>query len=89
MSDLSDQDVQTFSDCLISFRDGLTEQWQQDFFDRILWLTWSVTEDEDRLTVGFNGSFTPKQASLMLDYPSGPSGPVDIIPRMIRGFIKS
>ncbi|MDT7802725.1 MAG: hypothetical protein QOI78_6158 [Actinomycetota bacterium] len=81
-------EVERFCGLLDEFKAKLSEP-QQVMLHRILWLAWAATEDEENLTTSFTGSFTPKQASLMVDYPSGSSGPVTLVPRMVRGFIKS
>jgi hypothetical protein len=59
---------------------------QQQLLDAVLLLAWTVVEDDDKLSSGFSGSFTPKQASLLADFTQG--GGASVRPQLFRGFIR-
>jgi phosphoserine phosphatase len=62
---------------------------QQDFLSAMFWLAWLATAEEEALEREFEESFTPEQASLLVDYHSGGKS-VHMVPRFIRShFIRS
>ncbi|WP_410623453.1 hypothetical protein [Amycolatopsis sp. cmx-8-4] len=89
MSDLTAEQLQSFFADLETFKQGLAEQWQKDLLDSIVWLASKATSDEGPLAAGFVGSFTPHQAAVVIGYASGTVGLADMLPQMIRSFIRS
>jgi hypothetical protein len=89
MPELSVNQYNDFCAKLEGFRATLDTE-QLALLDGILAFAWgAATEEEKCLTAGFTGSFTPKQAALILDYAAGAGGPVTMVPRLIKGFIRS
>jgi hypothetical protein len=93
MSEIDAAELDDFCTKLEQFMNTLSEP-QQALLNGILKIAWNATEREESLQEsleeGFNGSFSPGQAELILAYH--PSGPVVAISRLIRshhGLIRS
>ncbi|MFJ1767535.1 hypothetical protein ACIOD2_44915 [Amycolatopsis sp. NPDC088138] len=88
MPDITDEEAENFFARLDEFKKDLTDP-QRDLLKAVLWLAWTATEEEGRLTDDFEGSFAPSQALAMVRYHTGAISPVEMIPRICKGFIRS
>ncbi|MEA5360532.1 hypothetical protein VA596_13375 [Amycolatopsis sp., V23-08] len=90
MPEISNLELDDFCGRLAEFKESLQPA-QQELLDKILKFAWNATKCEAHIADGFAGSFTPEQASLLLDYPADADADapaVHLVPRMIKGFIR-
>jgi hypothetical protein len=86
--EIEEADLADFCQKLVDLHDSMQENpVQQQLLNNIVKLAWVASQDEDKLMSAFDLSFSPKQAALILDYPSA-QGQVDLIPHLFRGFIR-
>jgi hypothetical protein len=82
---ISATDLETFH---AKLKDGLSDN-QKKLLDAILRIAWQVTAEEESLSQGFDCSFTPNEAKLLLAYKQPSQTEVDpdvtvLFPRMIE-----
>lgn len=65
---ISDADLNSF---YAKLQDGRLSSDQLKLLDAILQIAWDVTAKEEVLKDGFEGSFTPDEAELILSYGNG------------------
>jgi hypothetical protein len=65
--EISPQQLHTFSTNLLHYRDCLQE-YEKPVLNAILNLAWRATAPEDSLFGGFEDSFDPHQAALLVSY---------------------
>ncbi|MEU4524576.1 hypothetical protein AB0F52_38355 [Amycolatopsis sp. NPDC024027] len=84
MTEFSSTDIRKFHEALDSAKDLMTAE-QQQLLNGVLACAWSAVEQDDKLTSGFSGSFTPEQGSLLAAFAAGKAS---VRPQLFRGFIK-
>jgi hypothetical protein len=58
---------------------------QRTLLDGILKIAWDATAADDALEAGFDGSFEPGQAALLISYHSAPAMSAQMIGRTVTG----
>lgn len=80
MSDISDTELDNF---YADLKNGLSAG-QEKLLDAILKIVWEVSASDDTLASGFEGSFKPEEADLILSYGNGD---FTIGPRMVSSSL--
>ncbi|MEU0791093.1 hypothetical protein ABZ342_13575 [Amycolatopsis sp. NPDC005961] len=83
MTDAEDTDFAGFKGALDLCTSGMTEQ-QKLLLNSIVKLAWIASKDDETHIAEFDGSFTPEQADLLLQYDPAPGPAMTAHLRFIR-----
>jgi hypothetical protein len=77
--------IARFNQNVQSLKNSLEDEDEQDLLTSALWLVWLLTAQEEDLAKGFDVSFTPDQADLILTYSHGGGS----LPAFVKSSIRS